>query len=632
MDSFSQRKMFLEDTANLFSNEKLQTTRNKVKILEKNGKFVNLFTFFFCVQVVELLNEIAMAPNHQKKCENITKVQELVLHTEKDLCEEFLQDILAISADKNAEVRKAIAGFIEEVCRVDSSLFPKILDVLSILLHDISPQVVKRVIQAASLIYKNTLKYFATLAQPGATMSDEIEQSWQKLCLVKAQVIDMLDNENDGIRTNAIKFLEAVIIYQTSRDGAAKGGENDFSLDDIPMTVKLFKKRKSIEFIEALNIFDQLIKFHGAQHISSVNLIACTGSLCNIAKVRPALMLPVVEALKNVHHNLPPTLTNSQVSSVRKHFKIQFLSLLKLPSAFEAQPQLIQMLEELGCGDEIRRNLPRLDEAQRKRQMESIASASKRLRREQEVAAQIPPEIDHELSNTTNEKFLQEKLSKLENVVHLVATGLNQLPPKMPGYFVAEYQPFKEMTTEEQINKISKLMAVQMTEAKVGPGIQASAEASAAKAAAAAAVAQATASKEAEVATNKEEISATRKLRETLERVKGLDKNPNKAKAVKKKSTKTLQEITKPLPKNTKLVLLNQAVGRIIKSDKFARLGNVSQKHTKILTAMGSTFLPSVRTLIHEYILDDLSKHIDIGISWLYEEYSLVQGKFKPSF
>lgn len=110
------------------------------------------FIIFFLPQVVECLNDIAMSTSPQDKCENIAKVQELILHTEKDLCEEFIQDVLALSQDKNADVRKSVASFIEEAGREDPSLLPKIVDVLSSLLRDASPQVQKKIIQAASVI------------------------------------------------------------------------------------------------------------------------------------------------------------------------------------------------------------------------------------------------------------------------------------------------------------------------------------------------------------------------------------------------------------------------------------------------------------------------------------------------
>lgn len=56
----------------------------------------------------------------------------------------------------------------------------------------------------------------------------------------------MIDFENDGIRTNAIKFLEGVVIWQTSvedEDNDRKKG-GDFSLQSIPTTLKLLKRRK----------------------------------------------------------------------------------------------------------------------------------------------------------------------------------------------------------------------------------------------------------------------------------------------------------------------------------------------------------------------------------------------------
>lgn len=56
----------------------------------------------------------------------------------------------------------------------------------------------------------------------------------------------MIDFENDGIRTNAIKFLEGIVIWQTSaedEDDQQKKG-SDFSLKSIPNNLKLLKRRK----------------------------------------------------------------------------------------------------------------------------------------------------------------------------------------------------------------------------------------------------------------------------------------------------------------------------------------------------------------------------------------------------
>ena len=47
--------------------------------------------------------------------------------------------------------------------------------------------------------------------------------------------------------------------------------------------------------------------------------------------------------------NLPPTLSKSQVSSVRKNLKMQMLTLLKLPDAVEFQYNITTLLTDLGA-------------------------------------------------------------------------------------------------------------------------------------------------------------------------------------------------------------------------------------------------------------------------------------------
>ena len=60
------------------------------------------------------MNETVTA-GAQKKCEIIATVQELILHTAVELLDEFLENVLSFSQDVNQDVRKNVAGFIEEV-------------------------------------------------------------------------------------------------------------------------------------------------------------------------------------------------------------------------------------------------------------------------------------------------------------------------------------------------------------------------------------------------------------------------------------------------------------------------------------------------------------------------------------
>lgn len=54
----------------------------------------------------------------------------------------------------------------------------------------------------------------------------------------------MIDSDNDGVRTHSIKFLESVVLLQTYPELGAPRKQGDFSLEDIPLTLKIARRRK----------------------------------------------------------------------------------------------------------------------------------------------------------------------------------------------------------------------------------------------------------------------------------------------------------------------------------------------------------------------------------------------------
>lgn len=89
--------------------------------------------------------------------------------------------------------------------------------------------------------------------------------------------------------------------------------------------------------------------------------------------------------------------------------------------------------------------------------------------------------------------------------------------------------------------------------------------------------------------------------------------------------TLKLGEITKPLDKGTKKNLMLGSVRRILEAYKNGDTG-VRQK---ILITIASTFNEAVRENILTFVLYDLRTHLDLALAWLYEEYSIMQVKFK---
>lgn len=95
-------------------------------------------------------------------------------------------------------------------------------------------------------------------------------------------------------------------------------------------------------------IFEVLLKFNGSQHISSANLFVCIGALTNIAKNRPEFMGRVVSGIELLNSNMPPTLSSTQVNSVRKKLKSELSTLVKHHSASDYIESITTMLIDLG--------------------------------------------------------------------------------------------------------------------------------------------------------------------------------------------------------------------------------------------------------------------------------------------
>lgn len=110
---------------------------------------------------------------------------------------------------------------------------------LHMLLCDESVPVQKRVIQAAISIYKITLSWLCK----ASNITEEMEEAWKQLTSIKMEIANMIDSDNDGIRTSSVKFLECVVLLQTYPDQNDKKSK-DFSLEDIPLTLKIARRRK----------------------------------------------------------------------------------------------------------------------------------------------------------------------------------------------------------------------------------------------------------------------------------------------------------------------------------------------------------------------------------------------------
>ncbi|XP_014167082.2 symplekin, partial [Geospiza fortis] len=238
-------------------------------------------------------------------------VQELIINKDPTLLDNFLDEIIAFQADKSIEVRKFVVGFIEEACKRDIELLLKLVANLNMLLKDENVNVVKKAILTMTQLYKVALQWMVK----SKVISELQEACWEMMSSMASDIILLLDSDNDGVRTHAIKFVEGLIVTlspRTADSDVPKRHENDVSLERIPRDHPVIKY--NVLWEEGKAALEQLLKFMVHPAISSINLTAALGSLATIARQRPMFMAEVIQAYETLHANLPPTLTKSQLS------------------------------------------------------------------------------------------------------------------------------------------------------------------------------------------------------------------------------------------------------------------------------------------------------------------------------
>uniref|UniRef100_A0A8C5SVY3 Symplekin scaffold protein n=1 Tax=Laticauda laticaudata TaxID=8630 RepID=A0A8C5SVY3_LATLA len=576
-------------------------------------------------------------------------VQELIINKDPTLLDNFLDEIIAFQADKSVEVRKFVIGFIEEACKRDTELLLKLIANLNMLLRDENVNVVKKAILAMTQLYKVALQWMVK----SRVINEMQEACWEMVSAMANEIIQLLDSDNDGIRTHAIKFVEGLIITLSPRmpeSEVPKRHENDISLDRVP-TDHMYIKYNAL-WEEGKAALEQLLKFMVHPAISSINLTAALGSLASIARQRPMFMSEVIQAYETLHANLPPTLAKSQVSSVRKNLKLHLLSVLKHPASVEFQAQITTLLMDLGTQQaEITRNMPNLKDLR------------KRPRDEREGGRSLSPKTDDIQPGDDEDKdleqgpvptpkpsiqsstqsdiditaeFLQPLLTP-ENVANLVLISMVYLPENMPASFQATYTPVESAGTEVQIKHLARLMATQMTAGGLGPGVEQ--------------IKQVKEVIKGEKIAKPEGVLIKRRL-STLNLGQAISvvgavspaspsmevpqakrrpepiipsTQPRLVGASGRKKIFRLSDVIKPLTDTQKEKLKMAAVKRILRSEKavaYSGAPSLQQARVKILSSLVTQFEVPLKQEILAFILDDIRNRLDLAFAWLYQEYN----------
>ncbi|XP_069841639.1 symplekin [Dendropsophus ebraccatus] len=594
-------------------------------------------------KVVELLNMAALATN-DSKITMLKQVQELIINKDPTLLDNFLDEIIAFQADKSVDVRKFVVNFIEEACKLDNELLIKLIANLHMLLKDENVNVVKKSILTMTQLYKVALQWVAR-SRP---TSDFQESCWDLVTEMATDILQLLESDNDGIRTHAVKFVESLIVTLSPRTADSeipKRQEGDISLEQIP-TDHPFVKYSVLRDV-GKQALKELLKFMAHPAISSINLTAAMGSLASIARQRPMFMAEVIQAYESLHANLPPTLAKSQVSSVRKNLKLQLLSVLRHPSSCDYQGPISTLLMDLGTGQaEITRHLPPHRDLGRKRTREGGEGGQKKSRTdtplvddddEKDTIPHVPlppaPPVTMSATDITAD-FLRPLLTP-ESVANLVLISMVYLPDTMPASFQSTYTPVESAGTDAQIRHLARLMATQMTASGIGPGVEK--------------LKEAPVEVVEEESTKPEGLVIKRRVSSLLTQGQAISvvgsqakdsKDEDEAPLAKKrpepilpatqmrvagaggrKKIFKLKEVLEPLTESQIKNLKLSAVQRILQAERSVGGSGAAQMRVKILARLVTQLDTSLKAEVLGHFLSDPRGRLDLALAWLYQEY-----------
>ncbi|XP_023656370.1 symplekin [Paramormyrops kingsleyae] len=605
-------------------------------------------------KVVDLLNQAALIST-ENKLTVLKQVQELIINKDPSLLDNFLDEIIAFQTDKSMEVRKFVIGFIEEACKRDNELLLKLIANLNMLLKDESVNVVKKAILTLTQLYKVALQWLVR----SKVVSDMQEACWDMVTQMKGDVLALLDSDNDGVRTHAIKFTESLIITLSSRTADSdtpRRQEGDISLDKIPKDHSYIRSETLCE--EGKSALEQLLKFMVHPAISSINLTTALGSLATVARQRPMFMSDVVQAYETLHANLPPTLAKSQVSSVRKNLKLHLVSVLRHPCSLEFQGQISTLLLDLGMtqGD-ITRCTPAPRDV-RKRARHDAYTEGKKIKMEPNLIEddedkEDPPPVSSPKPSLVpgsqsaidlTADFLLPLLTP-ENVANLVLISMVYLPDAMPASFQATYTPVESAGTDAQIKHLGRLMATQMTSAGIGPGLEqckardeemkegaeeeGGPESSSSardllikRKVSAVSLGQAISVLGAYGGKNQpsdvEEAPQVKRLPEPI-----LPSTQTKAPGTTgRKKVFRLADVIQPLNDVQVDKLTNMAVKRILQAEKAIACSGMAHVRVKLLSRLVTQFDGAMKEDVLQFILEDMRSRSDLAFSLLYQEYN----------
>ncbi|XP_065919814.1 symplekin-like isoform X2 [Dysidea avara] len=143
-------------------------------------------------RVISLLNE-AQLYDKEGKLNCLHQVQELIIHKDPSLLDNFMDEVIAFQQDASAEVRKCVISFMEEACKKDPGSLSKVVPILQYTMSDNNVNILKRVLTCVNQLYRLILEFLLTRK----SVTDEMVGMWESMKDIKNQVLDLVESSDN---------------------------------------------------------------------------------------------------------------------------------------------------------------------------------------------------------------------------------------------------------------------------------------------------------------------------------------------------------------------------------------------------------------------------------------------------
>jgi hypothetical protein len=252
-------------------------------------------------RLIGLINSAHTSENAEAN--ELPQAQEILLKRDSSLMPEFFVHMLDFQVARDNRARRFTAGFAELAVRHQPALYLlPCAECLLNLMSDDNAGVLKRAIRSSSEIFRRCL---LTMCAARGTVGPMIAKQWTVVSKLKDAVLAKVASEtvrstNDGVRTQAIRFLENVVLMYSDVGPTQTAGlsrKEGQCLQSVPPGHAVLNRTTLRE--EGTRVLEQMIALLSTekvnQHLTAGNfqvLVYALGTIVKERVPRAELVLP----------------------------------------------------------------------------------------------------------------------------------------------------------------------------------------------------------------------------------------------------------------------------------------------------------------------------------------------------